>query len=175
MIDYLVVPIIGFKLSGFTYKMVIDFLDHVAVFSFSQDISRNAQHNWWHKVGYEYWPVRGLMHEHFGSLYENPAKMTFSRLLESASTLFKAASSLDVFQVADDNIKIKAIAEICKMTVDANCLSVNADETSTAEHLVHQLMVTGGRNYFYHNENNLLGSAAVKVKFTAGTAGGSVN
>ena len=67
--------------------------------------------------------------------------------------------------VKDQDVSLKMIAKICQLQWLAREIKSEQGSTSTSEHLLHQVLLSGMKGTLHLNKNLLKGSALFKVEF----------
>ena len=105
------------------------------------------------------------MHETFDGLHDSPFKLTFTRCLRAVTCLMPTASDIAPLYVKDKSVGLKMVAKVCAFQELSGDIKTEAMTTSTSEHLIHQLLLSGMDGTLHLNKNGLRGSALYKVSF----------
>ena len=164
-VDHIVLFAVYCKAAQFSLSGTLRFAEKLALFSMMRNVGRDAQKIFW-KSNNEFKYIRAFMHESFEGIHDSPFKLTFTRCLRAVTCLMPAASDLAPLYVKDKHVGLKMIAGVCIFQKMAGEIKIDANCTSTSEHLVHQVMLSGMQGTLHLNKNKLKGSALFKVTFT---------
>ena len=164
-VDHMTLLAVYCKAAQFSLSDAIRFCEKLALFSMMRNIGRDAQKVFW-KRNAEFKYIRAFMHETFEGIHDSPFKLTFTRCLRAVTCIMPAASDLAPMYVKDKSIGLKMIAKVCSFQMMSGDIKTDANCTSTSEHLVHQVMLSGMEGTLHMNKNKLKGSALFKVAFT---------
>ena len=164
-VDHMVLFAVYCKAAQFSLSGTLRFAEKLALFSMMRNVGRDAQKVFW-KSNNEFKYIRAFMHESFEGIHDSPFKLTFTRCLRAVTCLMPAASDLAPLYVRDKQVGLKMIASVCMFQRMAGEVKIDPTCTSTSEHLVHQVMLSGMEGTLHLNKNKLIGSALFKVTFT---------
>ena len=163
-VDHMVIFAVYCKSSQFSLSDTLRFAEKLALFSMMRNVGRDAQKAFW-KSNNEFKHIRAFMHESFEGIHDSPFKLTFTRCLRAVTCLMPVASDLAPLYVANKDVGLKMIAKVCIFQKLAGEIKTEPNSTSTSEHLVHQLLLSGMNGTLHLNKNKLKGSALYKVSF----------
>ena len=163
-VDHMVIFAVYCKSSQFSLSDTLRFAERLALFSMMRNIGRDAQKAFW-KSNNEFKHIRAFMHESFEGIHDSPFKLTFTRCLRAVTCLMPVASDLAPLYVSNKDVGLKMIAKVCIFQKLAGEIKIEPNSTSTSEHLVHQLLLSGMDGTLHLNKNKLKGSALYKVSF----------
>ena len=163
-VDHMVLFAMYCKASQFSLSDAMRFAESLALFSMMRNVGRDAQKAFW-KSHSQFKHIRAFMHESFEGIHDSPFKLTFTRCLRAATCLMPVASDLAPLYVQDKDVGLKMIAKICAFQEMSGDITTEQNTTSTSEHLIHQLLLSGMDGTLHLNKNILRGSALYKVSF----------
>ena len=153
------------KASKFSLADTMRFAESLALFLMMRNVGREAQKSYWRSHA-EFRFIRAFMHETFNGIYDSPFKLTFTRCLRAVSYLMPVASDVAPLYVLDKDVGLKIVAKVCAFQLLSGDIKTETGSTSTSEHLLHQLLLSGMNGTLHLNKNGLKGSALFKVSFT---------
>ena len=163
-IDHMFILVMYCRASKFSFAVTMRFIRDLAIFSMTRNIGRDAQKSFW-RSNLQYKAIRAFMHERFEGIYESPFKLTFTRCLRAATCVVPVASDMAPLYVKDKNVGLKMIAKVCSLQWQSGDIKTKSGSTSTSEHLLHQVLLSGMNGTLHMNKNLLKGSALFKVSF----------
>ena len=163
-VDHMFLFAIYCKAAQMSLAMTMRFAESLALFSMMRNIGRESQKSYW-RSHLEYRYIRAFMHETFEGLHDSPFKLTFTRCLRAVTCLMPTASDVAPLYVQDKKIGLKMVAKICAFQELSGDIRTEAMTTSTSEHLIHQLLLSGMDGTLHMKKNGLRGSALYKVSF----------
>lgn len=101
-------------------------------------------------------------------LYDNPAKLTKSRLFSCAATLFLSYDPTAVFAKRNLNTVPRMIVAIFALEEKYNEISNEQNTTSTSEHMMH-LLLSVGEQFSYAYNRNAIPNSVRTVRFVIGS------